>query len=291
MRSLLKQAALLLAMTLPAAAHDGVRITDPYARILVGNGAVYFLMSNHATTDDVLVAASSPDAAMVHLMHSNADASGVMTMTEVAGGFPVATGDARTLAGGGDHVMLMGVAGKKVTGDTITLVLQFERAGAVTLTVPVDNRRTSAPGIGPTAFDARATAPADHTAHAMGQSSLPAGPDADMIVAALQAMFDRPGLALTVGPLAVLGGHAVASWGQGDIAGRALLARQHGQWQVVLCGGTDLRSADFLAANGVADAVLLSRMFNQAEDRLGAAAVSRYSSFKGVTLVSQPAHN
>ena len=60
MYSLLKQAALVLAMTLPAAAHDGVHISDPYARVMVGNGSVYFMLNNHADADDVLKAPPWP---------------------------------------------------------------------------------------------------------------------------------------------------------------------------------------------------------------------------------------
>jgi copper(I)-binding protein len=157
MKSLLKRAALLLMLATPAYAHDGVHIIDPYARILVGSGAVYFMMSNHSDTDDVLLSASSPDAAMVHLMNSSADANGVMSMADVDN-FPVAAEDSRTLAGGGDHVMLMGVTRKVTTGDTVTVTLVFEHAGTVTLTVPVDNKRTAPPGMGPTQFDAMATA-------------------------------------------------------------------------------------------------------------------------------------
>ena len=317
MNSLLKQAALLLAMTLPAAAHDGVQITDPYARILVGSGAVYFMMMNHAATDDVLVAASSPDAQMVHLMNSSADANGVMKMADVQGGFPVAADGSRTLAGGGDHVMLMGVTRKVGTGDTVTVVLTFEHAGAVTLTVPVDNKRRTPPGAGPTAFDAQATAshdahaaadPAAHAAHAaadpaahaadpaahaahMGAMSVPVGPDAEMIVATLKAMFDTPDAPLTVDPVVVQGDSAVASWAQGDQGGRALLARQGDQWRIVLRGGPDLRSAAFLATHGVSDAETLSALFNLTEDKLGSDAVSRYSSFEGVMMVADPAHD
>lgn len=157
MKSLLIQAALLLAMTLPAAADDALQITDPYARVLVGNGAAYFMIHNHADTDDVLLSVSSPVAAMVHLMNSSSDAGGVMTMVMVDGGFPIAAGQTRTLRGGGDHVMLMDVTEKLMTGDTMTLVLRFERAGEVTLTVPVDNQRSSEPGPGPTEFDAGVT--------------------------------------------------------------------------------------------------------------------------------------
>ena len=299
MKFLLKTAALVLAMSLPAAAHDGVHVSDPYARILVGSGAVYFMMTNHADTDDVLIAASSPDAKMVSLMNSSADANGVMQMADVEGGFPVDAQGARILTGGGDHVMLMGVTRKVATGDTVTVVLTFEHAGEVTLTVPVDNQRKTPPGAGPTEFDGQATAsgedhaaaaPADHDAH-MGAMSVPVGPDAEMIVATMKAMFDKPDAPLTVDPVVVSGDSAVASWRQGETGGRALLARQGDQWQIVLCGGADLRSAAFLEEHGVSDAEGLSHMFNMTEDKLGSEAVGRYSSFEGVMMIADPAHN
>jgi copper(I)-binding protein len=317
MYSLLKQAALVLAMTLPAAAHDGVHISDPYARVMVGNGSVYFMLNNHADADDVLLSASSPDAQMVHLMNSSADAAGVMQM-DMVDGFAIEAEGSRILAGGGDHVMLMGVTRKFAPGDTVTLVLQFERAGEVTLQVPVDNKRTTPPGPGPTAFDAQATAsheahaaaepmehaahaaaaPEDHAAHGAeghvahtGAMSVPVGPDAEMIVATMKALFDKPDQPLTVDPVVVSGDHAIASWAQGDAAGRALLERRDGQWQIVLCGGPDLRSPAFLALHGVTGAEDLSAMFNLAEDKLGTEAVSRYSSFEGIMMVTDAGHD
>lgn len=158
MKSLLKYAAVLLWLATPALAHDGVHIVDPYARVLVGNGAVYLMMINHSDSDDVLLSASSPDAEMVHLMNSSADANGVMSMAMVDAGLPVRSGDQRILTGGADHVMLMGVTRKVTTGDLVTVTLVFEHAGSVTLTVPVDNKRTTPPGMGPTEFDAVASA-------------------------------------------------------------------------------------------------------------------------------------
>jgi copper(I)-binding protein len=107
-----------------------------------------------------LISASSPDAGMVHLMNSAEDANGVMKMREVQGGFMLEGGATRALAGGGDHVMLMGVPGKYTKGQTVTVTLTFEQAGEVTLTVPVDNARTTAPTTGPTPFDAM-TQPVD----------------------------------------------------------------------------------------------------------------------------------
>ena len=163
MHPLFKRAALpvaFLSMTLPALAHDGIHIRDPYARILGGAGAVYFMIENMAQTPDVLLQATSPDAQMTGLMNSSEDANGVMKMRDVAQGFAVDAGATRILSGGADHIMLMAVPGKYQNGQTVTLTLTFEHAGQVTVTVPVDNARRSAPTAGPTAFDVQ-SGPAD----------------------------------------------------------------------------------------------------------------------------------
>ena len=139
---------------LPAAAHNGVHILDPYARVIGPSGAAFFRIMNHETTDDTLLSATSPDAGMVMLMNDTADAKGVMQMTAVPEGFVVKAQDVRLLASAGDHVMLMDLKHPIKQGDTLTLVLTFKTAGEVTVTVPVDNKRLTESGAGPTPHDA-----------------------------------------------------------------------------------------------------------------------------------------
>ncbi|MGQ0563743.1 MAG: copper chaperone PCu(A)C [Gemmobacter sp.] len=64
-----------------------------------------------------------------------------VTLRHVPEGFAVAGHETRLLARGGDHVMLLGLTPALKDGDTITLVLTFEREGEMTLDVPVDNAR------------------------------------------------------------------------------------------------------------------------------------------------------
>ncbi len=144
-------AALLGAM--PAMADTGIQIRDPYARILAGNGVVYFTIDNRQDQADTMIGADS-DAGMAMLMTSAEDQAGVMRMRMLPDGIAVAGGQVHALAPAADHVMLSGVMGRYKTGDTITLTVTFATAGEVTLTVPVDNARRTPPGAGPTAFDA-----------------------------------------------------------------------------------------------------------------------------------------
>ncbi|MBI1169777.1 copper chaperone PCu(A)C [bacterium] len=147
-------AALAALVAMPAFAHNGVHVIDPYARVIGPSGAAFFRIVNHETTEDTLLSASSPDAGMVMLMNDHADANGVMKMADVPEGFAIPAGDQRLLANAGDHVMLMNLPRKLKNGDKVTLILTFKNAGKVTVTVPIDNKRLTESGAGPTPYDA-----------------------------------------------------------------------------------------------------------------------------------------
>ncbi|MCW1918464.1 copper uptake system-associated protein [Rhodobacter sp. KR11] len=281
---------------LPALAHEGVHVTDPFARFVGPSGAAYFQVTNHAQADDRLISASSPDVGMVMIMTNSADENGVMKMTDLPDGIVLPGEASHDLAPGGDHVMLMQPKHPVKDGETISVTLVFEHAGAVTVTIPVMNKREEAPGDGPTDFDAAsgeeaaAVAPATDApatdAPAMGAISTE---DQGAIITLMKAQFDKPEAPLTVDPVVVMGDHALASWAQGDTAGRALLERRAEGWAIILCAGPELRAADFLAQHGVAGAEHLSAMFNAAEDGLGSDAVARFSTFDQVVMITDPA--
>lgn len=132
-------AAASLALALPAAAaHDGVLVTGAYALTTGSAAALYLEVDNHQDEDDTLLAASS-DAARKTGIHTSAEnADGVMTMQEVTLAIP-GLGSLR-LQPGKDHIMLMGLTRPLAEGDMITVTLVFERAGSVTIEVPVTSR-------------------------------------------------------------------------------------------------------------------------------------------------------
>lgn len=128
MRHLLKLLvlpALLLAM--PAAAHNGIHISDPYARIIEGNGVVYFMIDNHEDSEDTLIAART-DIGMAMLMTSAEDANGVMKMRMVMDGFAIAPGAMRVLQPAADHVMLSDLTAEPDQDETFVLILTFQNA-------------------------------------------------------------------------------------------------------------------------------------------------------------------
>lgn len=288
---------------LPAAAHDGVHIENQYARSMGGvgaSGAIFFQITNHADVDDRLIAVASDVAEKVELHTHKEDPNGVMQMLHVPEGFAIAALQGHALKRGGDHVMLMGLTRALKDGDTIHLTLTFEHAGVVELDVPVDNARKDGMAHDMGAMDGAAM-DGEHTGHDMAAMthdahkghSMTAVPDTmgmadpEAITAILKAQFDTPENPLTVAPIVIEGDHALASWAQGDKGGRALLKRGDGVWQIILCGGPDLRMPEFLTQHGVTAAETLSKLYNAAEDGLGADKVALSSSFEGVVMISE----
>lgn len=138
-------AATAVALCLPAglsAGHgDGVAIRDAYARFMPGakSGAAFMVIDNNGHDDDRLTGASSDIAAKVELHTHKHGADGTMQMMAVPEGFAIPAHDGHALERGGDHVMLMGLTRVPAEGEVVTLTLTFEKAGAVTIEVPVDN--------------------------------------------------------------------------------------------------------------------------------------------------------
>lgn len=294
-------AAVAALIALPAIAHDGPHIHDPYARVSpAGSGAVFLVIENHSANDDRLVSATSDVADRVELHTHITDANGVMQMVEVEEGFEVKGESTRALERGGDHIMLLGLTRPLKDGDTFDLTLTFERGEVITVTVPVDNARKPSDGMDHSGHgmddgamnhsghgtDAAATGHAAHGHGAPAAVDTTGMSDPEAITAIMKAQFDTPENPLTVEPVVVEGDHALASWFQGDKGGRALLERRHGQWVIVLCGGADLRMPEFLASRGVSAADRLSQLYNAQEDALGADKVSLASTFEGIVEIT-----
>lgn len=129
---------------LPAFAENEIMIADAYARASGMNamaGAAFFQIMNHGDEDDRLIAVKSDVAKRVELHTHKETAEGVMQMMEVEEGFPVAAGGIHALERGGDHVMFMGLNQPFEDGSTINVTLVFEKAGEMTIEIPVDLKR------------------------------------------------------------------------------------------------------------------------------------------------------
>jgi len=144
-------AATACALAIPAFADGmGIMIKDPYSRSAGPNaktGAAFFGIMNHSGQDDRLIAATSDIAKRVELHTHIETADGVMQMRKVEGGFPVEAGGMHMLQRGGDHVMFMGLNNPMLQGETVTVTLTFEKAGDITVEIPVDLERKPAEGM------------------------------------------------------------------------------------------------------------------------------------------------
>lgn len=145
---LLAGAFALALSAMPAIAGD-MMIMDAYMRSsgpTAKTGAAFMHIANHGASDDVLISATSDVAKKVEL-HTHIDAGdGVMQMREVEGGFAVPAHGMHMLARGGDHIMFMGLTRQINDGDMITVTLTFEKAGEMTVEIPVDLNRMPAEG-------------------------------------------------------------------------------------------------------------------------------------------------
>jgi periplasmic copper chaperone A len=133
-----------IGLAVAAAAAEVAKVGDltihqPWARASLGNApnsAAYMTLETKGATPDRLTGGSTPVAQRVEL-HTHIMEGGVAKMRPVDA-IEVAPGAATVLEPGGAHVMLSGLTEKLEAGTTVPLTLVFERAGAVTLEVPVE---------------------------------------------------------------------------------------------------------------------------------------------------------
>ena len=116
-----------------------IAVEQPYARATPAGaqtGAVYMTLDNKSHVADRLTAASS-DVADKLQIHEMAVVNGVMQMRELAAGLPIPADGSVALKPGSYHVMLIGLKKPLKAGETFPLTLTFEKAGNISVTVPV----------------------------------------------------------------------------------------------------------------------------------------------------------
>lgn len=131
-----------LALAMPARAHDGIHVEDPYLLIAAPaakTAAAFMRIVNHSGEGDRLVSARS-DAAELVQTHTHEEADGVMRMRHAEDGFPVEGHAERVLDRSGDHLMLMGLTRALKPGDTVTVELTFQRGEVIEVEMPVTDK-------------------------------------------------------------------------------------------------------------------------------------------------------
>ena len=101
-----------------------------------GTSAAYMLITNNGAEADRLTGASTLAAASAEI-HEIVDDNGVMKMQPLADGLEIPAGGTVELTPGGYHVMLLGLKDDLTEGETFDLILTFEKAGDVEVTLVV----------------------------------------------------------------------------------------------------------------------------------------------------------
>ena len=129
-----------------------IEINDPWGRPATEgmNSAVYFQIDNQTSETDSLLEAHSDvaDSVEVHMSvigEGTEDGKGqemggdVMRMVQQEEVVVAANGQV-SFEPGGLHVMLIGIRHEIEAGDSIELVLTFEKAGLISIDIPVEMR-------------------------------------------------------------------------------------------------------------------------------------------------------
>jgi len=121
----------------PASAGSVIEVMHPWARPTLPNrpGVAYFGIHNHGAAADRLIAARAGRVGKIEL-HKADQKDGIMTMGPVDG-LEIPAGGMAHLGPGGLHLMMFGIDPPLKEGDTLEMVLIFEAAGEVAITVPV----------------------------------------------------------------------------------------------------------------------------------------------------------
>ncbi|MCC6804330.1 MAG: copper chaperone PCu(A)C [Anaerolineae bacterium] len=126
-----------------AGACDLVYLFNAWARPSIPGAptsAAYGLLVNLSDQPDTLMSASTDAAEAVELHEMLMGENDTMMMRPVEGGFMVAPDSYTELKPGGYHIMLINLTAPLEAGSSLELTLNFERAGSVTLSVPVEDR-------------------------------------------------------------------------------------------------------------------------------------------------------
>lgn len=116
-----------------------IAVEHPWARATpkgATTAAAYMTVTNNGTSADRLIGATTPFADKVRF-HTETEDNGVSRMREVET-VDLAPGAKVVFKPGDMHVMIVGLRQPLTQGQTLPLTLQFEKAGKIELTVPIE---------------------------------------------------------------------------------------------------------------------------------------------------------
>jgi len=102
--------------------------------------AVYLIIDNKGKKDDKLVSLSvEKDIAKVAEIHETTNKNGLLGMRKISEGLVIPAGRKIVFAPGEKHIMLKGLPKRLENGDKFSIVLNFEKAGPVDVSVYVED--------------------------------------------------------------------------------------------------------------------------------------------------------
>jgi len=116
-----------------------VVVQQPWARATPGGaktGAAYMTLINNGASADRLLSATTPLADQVQF-HKETEDNGVSRMREVRN-VELEPGAKIVFKPGEMHMMLVGLKQPLIEGQALPLTLQFERAGNIDVTMPIE---------------------------------------------------------------------------------------------------------------------------------------------------------
>lgn len=119
-------------------------IGESYAGLAVpseGTAVAFMVLTNRTGRDDRLVAATSALSGQVALRRQGEGDAGAAPTYEITDGIALPDGAHHRFAPGGDHLLFTGLTTPLEQGQIIAVTLEFERAGAVVISLPVDLER------------------------------------------------------------------------------------------------------------------------------------------------------
>lgn len=123
-----------------ATAEAKLTIISQVARSTINDTTgVYFTVKNPGAADRLVSVSVDPAVAGMAQIHETVAEGATMKMQEVKGGIVVPAGGTLELKPGGYHVMLMNVKKPLNAGDSLKLDVVFEKAGTISLVVPVQD--------------------------------------------------------------------------------------------------------------------------------------------------------
>jgi copper(I)-binding protein len=132
----------------PLASQNGIEIYQPVVRLpgdatsgKVSNSTLlagYMLIKNTGSVDDSLIGVQADFTGITMLHESSVDGNGVASMNMLTA-INVPAGQTVELKPGGMHIMLVGLKQELKVGDKVTLKLQFQHAGAISVQAQVTN--------------------------------------------------------------------------------------------------------------------------------------------------------